>query len=239
MSEKIQIIAGPGASVVEIREGKALELREPVKINISGTLSAPYDFLDSGKLAFHNPLASHVLIDADKGTLMLISDETNHYQAKIFGSLTLFEDLVAFEINTDRKRTNQELIRFLKRVKFYFPDPLQHTGFLEKIQKFSASVQTMIKDERDNGGNSINAIEKKVTSELGQLKFKLELPIYKGYPKVAFEVEVCLDPTDKAINFFLESVELFTLIKEKKEQYINEEVEKLKAKFACSYIRLS
>lgn len=239
MSEKIQIIAAPGVSVIEIREGKAAEIKEPAKVNITGVLGAPFEYLDSSKLSDQKPEKSHVLINADKGTIILIIDEKDHYQSKITGALELFEDLVAFKINTEERRNNSDLIRFLKRTKFYFPDPEFHQKFLEKIQKFSASVTTAIKDERDNGGNSINSIEKKVTAELGPLKFKLEMPVYRGYPKVSFEVEVCLDPTDKAINFYLESVELFTLIKELKEQYLTEEVERLKNKFACSYIRVS
>jgi hypothetical protein len=234
-ASEIKELAG---TELTLREGKALELREETSVKIAGTLKAPYQFLDSSKIQAYKHNEAHLLVDRLKGTLMLLLNERSHYKDNIFGELKIFEPLKAFKINEDFLYSTKDLIRLLKRNKFYFESASDHEDFLTKLNNFSASINTKIKDAKDKSGSTISSIEKEVTSSTGAPMFKLKIPVYQGYPPIVFKVEVCLDATDSSISFFLESPELFEQIDKLKQEYLDDELAKFKGAFMLSIVEI-
>lgn len=80
-----EMLAGEMANnrgTVTIREGKAIELKEPVKVNISGTIDAPARWLE----ARHDCLTEkicHVLVDREAMTVSLRCNENDHYGTSV------------------------------------------------------------------------------------------------------------------------------------------------------------
>jgi hypothetical protein len=57
-----------------------------------------------------------------------------------------------------------------------------------------------------------------------KLNFNLLMPIYVGYTKHKFDVEICLDVRSRSISLWLESVELKELMDSETEKIMTTEI---------------
>lgn len=226
-----------GVKELVIREGKAADLFNPRTVSITGILAAPRQFLSSSKIDNYDQKLSHVLVDQDNKSIILKLHETDHHQHVIEGRLTTYADLDDLEINTGNKLTHRELVQLLKKYKFYFADVQQHSVFLHNMENFKAKVTKQIEDVRQNNGNRSTGFNVIVENAMKDAPtFDLLIPLFKGYPKVKFTVEVCLDATDANVVFYFESQDLFQLEKELAEKYIGDELVALDGMFKCSQV---
>jgi len=238
MQEKQFVIPSPGT----YRFGEAKSDKHPQSIRIGGRLSAPYDFLlNKDKETQYNANYSHLILDKDSMMLELHLDEKSpHCEDIITGKLSPDYDLSIWSINSDKRWTIKEFVKFLRARKFFFKDGSQHTKLIESLQKWNVSFERVIKDENNNTGNSISSIETKISDIAIDTKFQLEMPIYKGYGKSVFEVEIGFDPKATSVELFLVSGELFELERSKKEAIFTEELKKFDSLgFNCSKINIS
>lgn len=255
--QKIEIKADESTKQIIIREGEAQDIALPKGMVINGTLQAPFQFLEkkiSGKdvaamgtdcpLALteqekiYNPKRSTLLVDRISGTLTLKLNEKDPYEDLITGNLTLDPSWKEFGINTDKLMNLNEVIKLIKRNKFKFADAAKHSEFLVTLQNFNARVTTTFKNMKDQGGSSIDSVEKIVAENKNAPEFALEVPIYQSYPKKKFRVQTCLDAQGSQIMFYFESVELFELIDSEREKSINDEIAKFEEKFPCSIVNV-
>lgn len=228
-----------GVKELVLREGKAADLFNPRIVSITGVLAAPYQFLDSAKLSNYDAQRSHILVNLEDKRITLNLHETEHFMHQVTGVLVPFSDLDAFGINEDKRFTHRDMVQLFKKYKFYFASPDEHAAFLKNFENFNAKVTKDIKDARENSGNSTKSISTIVDSAFKEAPtFKLNIPLFKGYPKILFTVELCLDADDGRVVFFLESGDLFKLEKELAEQYIGDQLTLLKDKFACSQVHV-
>lgn len=203
---------------------KGLDDKAPPSIKIDGTLGAPHQFLIGKKSLFEDDVI-HLQIFKDKGKLVLLLGDSDPYSTHtITGSLKKDSVLELFKINTDYRYTVNEFVKFIKTMRYYFSDAEEHKKLVESLQKWNVKVETEIKNHNDNRGNSLLMLEKKV-GEMGLIQnFNLTIPIYQGYEKQKFTVEIGLDPKNTSVDLFLISDELFEREISFREQLIAAEV---------------
>jgi hypothetical protein len=234
--ENLQLNITPTGSEFVIREGSALEAKSAKSIKIDGVLDAPYQFKIGKKL---DPLTCHIKIRKDKGEIALIAQDTDPYTThEITGRLTYDTVLAQFHINKEKRWTVQEFLKFVKMMKFFFADKAAHTKLIESLQKWSVKVERVINEHNDNKGNSNFQLETKVREVELLSMFDLYIPIFQGYDKKKFTVEIGLDPKNVSVDLFLISDELFELEIRERESLIADAIEKFND-FPCSKITVS
>lgn len=225
----------PGEYV--IRKGDALEAKAPKAINLVGVLAAPAQFL-AGKTI--DDKQAHLKIFNYEGKLELVIQDTDPYTTHtIVGSLTKDQILQQFKINSDTRWSVAEFLKFIKTMRFYFADRPAHDALIQSIQKWSVKVERVIVEHNDNKGNSNFQLETKVQAVDGLIhKFDLNVPIFQGYPKVKFTVEIGLDPKNTQVMLYLISDDLIELEIGQREGAIKDQLEQLKA-YAFSKVVIS
>lgn len=227
MAEMPKIEVHVAGQDVNFRTGSALTPREPRTIVINGTIDAPFQYIKD-RLKEYDPKASVVLVDTNKGEITLQLAETNYYGPIIKGQLTIHPDLAELKINQEHLFTPKDLIRLLKRFKFYFKEPGEHRTFIESLSNFTADVNTKIKAAKDQKGNSIASVERTVANSVSIPRFVLDIPIFKGVPRSVFGVEIWVDATDADLSYYLESIDLFQLQQTEKELYLTNRAKEFK-----------
>lgn len=221
---------------ITIFEGKALEEKAPVKIQVGGDIKTVSSFVAKRKpansqlesdpgLQTINPDRALVVVNKEELSICLYLDPENYYGTEIKAKLEMEPELLKFGIETGRKFTQQELIKLLKYGKRWFADPAAHEALLLAYMKLDVKVTADLKNDAPDGrGNRQNSFEKKVVSNIPE-DFIMLIPIFKGQPAKRFRVEICLDSTDGSTKFWLESVELAELIQIESEAILNKELE--------------
>ncbi len=225
--EKIQLNLTSEQKEITIRQGDALPAKADKSIIINGTLGAPFQFLkgvrDTEGLKEDT---MHLQIFNASGVLVLYSRDTDPYTTHIItGSLTKDKVLEMFGINTERRWTIRDFLKFIKTMRFYFDDRAAHTALVDSIQKWSVKVERAIVEHNDLKGNSNYQLETKVKSVEGMIyQFVLNIPIFQGYSKMKFTVEIGLDPKNTAVDLFLISDELIELEIQTREKLLADEL---------------
>jgi len=234
--ENVQLNITPTGSELVIREGQALPALAPKSIKINGVLDAPWQFKIGKNL---EALKCHIKIRKDKGEIVLIAQDTDPYTThEVSGALTYDTVLAQFHINKEKRWTVQEFLKFVKMMKFFFADKAAHTKLIESLQKWSVKVERVINEHNDNKGNSNFQLETKVREVELLSMFDLNIPIFQGYDKKKFTVEIGLDPKNVSVDLFLISDELFELEIRERESLITGAIEKFND-FPCSKITVS
>lgn len=213
--------------VITILEGEAKPYKPKKSITLNGTLPAPYAFLiGRGTL---DETKIHLLIEKDKGILTLVIDDTDPETThKVVGKLTEDSALIEFGVNNDSvKWGNRDMVKFLRKMRFYFADKSQHGALIDSLQKWNISVERIFSDHNnDRTGETKMSLETKVNNITLLNDFVLEIPIYQGYPKVKFRVQIGIDTLQTQAQLYFFSDELVELKNAFREKIINEELEK-------------
>lgn len=222
---------------ITILEGKALEQKPPVKIEISGDIKSVSSFINKRKTSaiagisgaqYIEPTRAVVTVDKADLSILLELDPENYYGTEVTGKLEMEPELLKFGIESGRKFSQQELIKLLKYGKRWFADPAAHETLLLAYMKLDVKVTADLTNAAPDGrGNRSNTFEKKIVSNVPE-DFILLIPIFKGQEPKKFRVEICLDSTDGSTKFWLESVELAELIQIEADTILRKELE------ACS-----
>jgi hypothetical protein len=231
MKTDINITPAPGSSnTLTILEGKALELKQPEKINIAGNIDSISGFLNKrydgrvGKdLQFVDKDKAIVIVDKDAMEITLQLDPQNTFGPVIKGSLELSTELAVFHINESKMFKREEFVNLLRFNRLSFDNKEQHEKILKAYMSFEAKTNTDLAAASDTRGNKAASINKQVTSNI-PTDFVLLIPIFKGKGPLRFRVEICLDVTDGGARFWLESTELHELINTERDIIFNEEL---------------
>lgn len=236
--ENLELTLNGDQKELIIRTGDAEEIVHHKGIKITGTLSAPFQFFE-GKKANLKAEDCHIQIKNDTGVISLFVNDTDpHTETVIVGYLKKDVALESWRINTEKRWTIQEFLKQVKTQTFYFSDRSERNALVDSLQKFNASVTTTIQQHNDNTGNSLALLEKKINGIELKNKFSLTIPIYQGYAKQKFTVEIGLDPKSNSVDLFLISDDLFTLEIENREALVEVEIANFKD-FNCSKVFLS
>lgn len=234
--ENLQLNVSNETKEITIREAAALPVAHPKGIKITGTLAAPFQFFEGKR---PEAIQSHIQIKKDTGVISLYLLDTDPYsESVIIGQLKRDSVLEQWRINSEKRWTVSEFLKHIKTMRYYFGDRAECNALVESLQKWNAKVETVIAQHNDNAGNSLSMLEKKVSDIQLKTHFSLLMPIFQGYSKVKFTVEIGLDPKNTSVDLYLISDELIELEIQQREMLIESELEKFKD-FPCSKVVIS
>jgi hypothetical protein len=220
-----------------IRQGKTIDPKEPVNINISGTLSAPAKFIDTKKDQF-DPKTCNLQVDKKKLTITFYGNERSFDRTIVSGSLKPAKILEVFNINGEKKFTNRDMAKILRRHPFLFEDKIkdQYNKLIAALLNFTAKIETTIQDNQDQRGNLKMLLEKQVSQYLPE-SIKFHAPIFEGEECLDFTVYICCEATSSTVEFYLDSPELYQLEESEAKRLLGEQ-SKVFADWGCSVIEL-
>lgn len=222
-SKNFNFTPAPGVSEIIIREGAAAVLHEPKALSYSGRLDSPRQFLDCKKEAY-KPENATLVVDKTNNTITFYGEEKATPTDTVMGKLERNPDLEEFKLNSDKAWSFQELHNFLKIRRYFFKDKEAHKTLLRNLLNFKTQVTTVIENKQDNSGNRLMMLEQKIKDNpLGDGKFVLSLPLFKGYEDKAFTVEMSFSATDGAVHVYLLSDELIELLLTEREMLMKAE----------------
>lgn len=232
----LNITVSPDQKEITLRTGEAEKIVYPRPINITGILAAPFQFYDGRVL---DALRCHIEIKKDTGVITLhVLDTDPHSASVIIGQLKKDGYFEQWGINTEKRWTVSQFLKHIKMQRVFFSEQSECDAMVESLQKWNAKVEMVIKQHNDNSGNSLSMLERSVSGIELKTRFSLTIPIFQGYSKQKFTVEIGLDPKSNAVDLYLFSNDLFSLEIEHREQLIEMELSKF-SDFPCSKVVIS
>ncbi len=213
-----------GCGEIIIREGKALEVKEPVKVAIAGTIDAPARWLET-RFDCLKEKSCHVIVNREKMLILLQCNENNHYGSRILGELEISPEIKKFRINEGHYITNFEMAELFKMNRSHFENKTTAMNLVSELQNFKAKVDKELEQSNNNRGDRRILINQAVEHNLPEA-FNLCLPIFKGTPKQTIQVEVYVNPSDFTCT--LVSPECNDLIEEMRDAEIDSVLERIK-----------
>ena len=207
---------------VVLREGEApelLEIKEPERVVISGTIDTPFRWLEK-RIELINQKASNIIVNRDVMGIALTVDETNYYQSDIRGELKTSKGMMEFGINTEKKWEPIKLSNF-------FTDKSQNMMLVSTLKNFKAKVNQDIERSKEENGSKVDNYSQVVDSNLPK-SFKLNIPLFKGFACEEIEVEIYADVDGRDVSLSLVSAGANEAIEEYKNKVIDEQLDAIR-----------
>ena len=214
---------------VVLREGQAamqLDPKEPLKVSISGTIDAPFRWLEK-RVELINQKSANIIVNRDKMSLALTIEETKYYQTKIGGILQPSKEMQEFGINTEKKWDPIKLSQFFKMHRAFFKDKAANMMLVSTLKNFKAKVNQDIERSKEENGSKTDNYSQVVDSNLPK-SFKLNIPLFKGFASEEIEVEIYADVDGRDVSLALVSAGANEAIEEYKNRVIDEQIENIK-----------
>ena len=213
-----------GCGEIVIREGRAVELKEPVKVDIAGTIDAPARWLET-RFDCLKEKTCYVIVNRERLSIFLRCNENNHYGSQVSGSLVISPEIKKFRINEGHYITNFEMAELIKMNRAHFENKTVAMKLVTELQNFKAKVDKEIEQSNNNRGDRRLLINQAVEHNLPEA-FNLRLPIFKGTDKQTIQVEVYVNPSDFTCT--LVSPEANDLIEEMRDREIDAVIDRIR-----------
>lgn len=228
----VNLVNGPQGSSLTIREGKALEEKNPERLVIKGQIETVRRYLDArkgtqqspGRLQHIDKDLAVITVDENDLSIKLHVDPNNFFGTEVVGQMQVNEDLKKFNINIVHKFSREGMMELLKFSRRFFSDRGEHENVLKSVTRLKVSSTSDIAQDSDSRGNKEAIFKKSVDSASIPPSFALNIPLFKGQPSRKFSVDLCLDVTDAGVKFYLESVELVELVEADRKAIIQAEL---------------
>lgn len=214
---------------VVLREGEApelLEIKEPERVVISGTIDTPFRWLEK-RIELINQKASNIIVNRDVMGIALTVDETNYYQSDIRGELKTSKEMMEFGINTEKKWEPIKLSKFVKMHRAFFTDKSQNMMLVSTLKNFKAKVNQDIERSKEENGSKVDNYSQVVDSNLPK-SFKLNIPLFKSFACEEIEVEIYADVDGRDVTLSLVSAGANEAIEEYKNKVIDEQLDAIR-----------
>lgn len=221
-------------SNVNVRTGSLSNIPVPKKNQFEGCITAPADFY---KAKYFKQAGSTLQLYPTTGMLVSYSKKDasiifmeNIYDdgggTSVVGKLKLDTDLASLKINENFIYTPKELSDKLKMLSTLFDKREGWLNIVKNLKNFTAEATKKLEEADDDKGNKTsNAVQTLKTSF--DLHFDLNCNIFTGVSlKKTFRVEINADVRSKAMDLWLESVELKEIIDQEVSHVIGEELER-------------
>jgi hypothetical protein len=225
--ENIELHLVPNGPEVILREGKAPNLFDPIKVELNGTITASADYLDNRTET--DVKSAYVVANYKHRTITLQINERDKFGAVITGKLDLYPDLEALHINRDRMYTQMELYNLLKFKGAWFQSRDAHDLLLQQLKSFEAKVSQEFQNANDYKGSAAHKKLTEIKTNIG-LNFVLYMPIFTGGKSETISVEILVEAESGAPRFWFESVELHEAIITGTEEIFQKELERFGSK---------
>lgn len=233
----VNVLNYDGKTPIEIvlREGAApkpvqpLETKAPIKVDISGVISTPYDWLEK-RIGTIDQKKANIQVDRECMTITLVTEEADEYKkGTIKGKIEYSDVFEKFGINaTDRGWEPAKLGQFLRLNRGVFTNKEQCMVLVSNLKNFTAKAKAEIQKQRDPSGSMANVYRQEVESNLPK-SFTVCLPIFKGTAKENIEVEFDHYVMNGEVLLQLVSPGANELAEEYRDKCLDEVLEKIRA----------
>lgn len=238
MSEVLETLpTGAGLNtpgVYSILTGDAEQKFYTKDSRFTGVITAPADFFlkkyaDPSEAAFASEAFEFcdmlLTFSFSKGEVTFYeNNSTDQKSTTITGKISINDDLEKLKINKDHKYSSQQLADVLKFNRRLFADPDECMTLVTNLKNFTADITQRIEAIDDKQGNKVSSYMHKVAHEV-KLSFVLSLALINGSTSPSkFKVDVHFDLRDRAIEFWLESVELKEVLDDMRRNLVTDEV---------------
>jgi len=221
--EEIKINVTKDCNELVIREGKALELKEPTQVSISGIITTIFIWL-SIRITEIKQKSCYILVDKANLTMKLIVGELNFYKTTIISSLELSKEFIKFGINSEKTWDCFKLSDFIKMNRSYFVDKAKAMILVTELRNFKAKVNNELDKFKDDRANYELRKKQTVESNLPDM-FQVCIPIFKGEEKIILNVEISIDPNTLECQFICPEATDF--INEQTDLIFDEQIKKI------------
>ena len=227
----MNINLAPGMNEIIIREGAAptvLDPKAPVKMNINGTVNAPFEYF-SKRIDYINQKDCHIIVNREKITIELVVNEADEYtRGTIAGTLQYHPKFEEFGINTGKVWSPFDFAMFCKMNRAFFADKNANMSFVSACKNFTAKVNNQIERAIQENGNRTDNFAQVVNSNLPE-SFTLSIPIFKGGKKEDLVVETFAKIDGRNVAFVLLSPGAEETLEELRDKAIDEQLNAIKA----------
>jgi hypothetical protein len=225
--EKVNVEVTADNNEVVVRQGDALKLREPERVNIAGTISSVSRFLENryGNEGVEGP-KSYIEVDREVGKILLNCDENNFYGAVVIGSLEVSPEFKNWNINTGKEYDAKELAEFIKMNRSAFESKQEAMKLASELSNLKVKTDKELEKADNNRGEMRFAISQKVIEMNIPNEITLCLPLFKGEQKETFKVEIYVNPSTFDVQ--LVSPDAKERIDDSINQIIDAEIDKIK-----------
>lgn len=221
----------PGMNEVIIREGaapKVLDPKAPVKMNVNGTINAPYEYLTK-RIDCINQKDCHIIVNREKITIELVVNEADEYtRGTISGTLQSHPKFEEFGINTGKVWSPFDFAMFCKMNRAFFADKNANMNIVSACKNFTAKVNNQIERAIQENGNRTDNFAQVVNSNLPE-SFTLSIPIFKGGKKEDLVVETFAKIDGRNVAFVLLSPGAEETLEDLRDKAIDEQLNAIKA----------
>ena len=218
-----EAVAPVNGSII-FREGQALPLHEPEKVQLLGTIDAPARWIEK-RADTINQKECYVEVNREKMIISLRTDESSYYGTAVYGKLELSPEYNKFGINGGEYITNFEMAELFKMNRAYFENRSVAMKLVTDLQNFKAKVDKEIENSDNKRGDRRILVNQVVQSNLPEA-FNLVIPVFKGCEKQTVQVEVYVNPNDFTCT--LVSAQSNELIIETRDTIIDEVLERIR-----------
>lgn len=175
----------------EVDKVNELPVLEPEKVNISGTITSIFSFLEKrweceGQI---NHEHTHIIVDRDNLSMTLVANETDaRNKMVIVGKLQLSRQFMEFHINDGYAWEPLVLSQFIKMNRAYFSYRDENMKLVSVFKNFKAKVNTDYERDRKENGSFADNYSQIVDSNMPD-RFSVVLPVFKGTEAQSVEVE--------------------------------------------------
>lgn len=212
-----------------LREGKAAEQlpnREPINVEINGTIDTPLRWLEK-KVELIDQKKAYISVSRDDMSIALVDKENDYYSNNIAGWLKASKEMKAFGINADKRWEPIKLSQFFKMHRAFFKDKTENMTLVSTLKNFKAKVAQDIERSKEENGSKTDNYSQVVDSNLPK-SFKLNIPLFKGFACEEIEVEIYADVDGRDVSLSLVSAGANEAIEEYKNKVIDEQIEAIK-----------
>lgn len=193
--EEIKVTIENEVKILEIRTGKALELKEPKIVSLFGVLDTPFKWLEK-RVKEIDQKKAYITVDREEMIISLKLDESDYYGTSISGKMELHPLFIRFGINSGKYLTTFEMAELIKMNRGCFENRQYAMELVTLLRNFKAKIDKEVELEIDpNKGNKRVLVAQKVDSNLPP-SFKIIVPIFKGMKKETIECETYFNPDD-------------------------------------------
>ena len=221
----------PGMNEVIIREGaapKVLDPKAPVKMNVNGTINAPYEYLTK-RIDCIKQKDCHIIVNREKITIELVVNESDEYtRGTIAGTLQFHPKFEEFGINAGKVWSPFDFAMFCKMNRAFFADKNANMSLVSACKNFTAKVNNQIERAIQENGNRTDNFVQVVNSNLPE-SFTLSIPIFKGGKKEDLVVETFAKIDGRNVAFVLLSPGAEETLEDLRDKAIDEQLNAIKA----------
>lgn len=168
---------------------EALPTKAPIKVNVSGVISTPFDWLEK-RIDTVEQKRANILVDREKMTITLTVNEDDEYKKGVLvGSVEFSDSYQRLGINNPEAAfAPAKLGQLLRLNRGIFADKEECMKLVSVLKNFVANAKAEIQKQKDPSGSTADVYRCQVESNLPK-SFTVNIPIFKGTAKAAIEVE--------------------------------------------------